>query len=279
MNRVLDNNARRLGFIEYWSRRFGSIVYAPTHIPLRINLEGSCNNSSRKKRELEIIDNKDDQRSINPLEFKVLTGEEVRMLIIGNKPIYDDYVITDSYGEIRMEFIVGCHIQDYEPPDLALDRHMSEALLLKAEEIGHGAKSKFELARRAYQYIHRLPFDKACASERIKTPRIVIKSNLSQDVCLCKSELFVDLCKVMDIPAREQGLDYYTDEQIRKYSRSDREPRKNNAHSYCAFYNRGWHLADPIWGGFGRSFRFRNYYRQIFTAKGFDSLSVKAERL
>ena len=156
---------------------------------------------------------------------------------------------------------------------------MGEELLLKADEIGYGAKNKFELARRAYQYVHKLPSSRTRASERIKTPRKVIKSNLSQDVCSCKSELFIDLCRVMGIPAREQELNYYTDEYREKYSNSNREPRMNCLHSYCAFYNRGWHFSDPTQGGFGKSFRVRNYYMQIFTAKGFDSLSVKAERL
>lgn len=279
MNMALDGSARRLGLIGYKDSRLGNIVYAPIHEPLEVVLEGNCSKLSHKKREVDIILDECDRKSVSPLEFKVVKGKEIGIFVIDGNEDFDEYTLTDSNGEIKIEFIVGCHIRGYDKSDLNLDNHTSVELLSKARELAYGTRNKFGLAKKVFEYVYELPYVKKKAFEGIKTPHQVIKSNLSQDVCLCNSEIFIDLCRVLGIPAREQASDYYEDEERKEYSRLTSEPRKKHLHSYCAFYNRGWHLADPTKGGFDKTFRIGNYYREIFSFRGFDSVKVTAKRL
>ena len=283
---------KKFGLIEYRSRRNGSYVFSPVYSPLEIIVSAHEKQGFRGKKEMHVIYEKEDNELISPIEFEMFRGDctEIMWTEESNRnniyQLHDTYLLNpDSKGNVVVKFLLGLQLIDYKDSDINHDNHMSGSLLSFAENLLHGTtmsdeEDKLKLAREAYHYVHRMPTSPyKPKTDKIRTPTKSIESGKAHDICVCKSEIFKDLCKLLGIPAREQITEHYAEEDIKEYSKTKREPKKNTLHSFCAFYTDQWRLADPTLGGFDRSFRIKQYYREIFSAKGFEKITVEARKL
>ena len=286
MLRFVNSCDKKFGLIEYRSRRNGSYVFSPVYSPLEIIVSAREKQGFRGRKEMLVIYEKTDKELISPIEFRMLKGDCIERILVGEDDGYDAYILTpSSNGDVVVKFLLGLRSIDFKNSDVNHDNHMSGFLLSFAENLLHGTGiadggNKLKLAREAYSYIHRMPTTPyKPKTEKVKTPTKAIESGKAHDICVCKSEIFKDLCKLLGIPAREQIAEHYIKEEIKEYSKTKREPRKNTLHSFCAFFADQWRLADPTLGGFDKSFRFKEYYGEIFLAKGFESIVVEARKL
>ncbi|MBS3150798.1 hypothetical protein J4443_00250 [Candidatus Woesearchaeota archaeon] len=280
-----DSCDKKFGLIEYRSKKHGSYLYSPVYSPLELIVSARGKKNFRGKKQMLVVYEEEDKESISPIEFEVIDGDCTEII-----PVKDDcenelYIINPRNDGVVVRFLIGLYLTDFNSSDIEHDNHMSGFLLSFAENIRNGIgardeKDRLRLAREAYRYVSRMPtIPYKQKTGKVRTPTKSIESGTAHDICVCKSEIFKDLCKLLGIPAREQAAEYYSEGDIREYSKTKKESRKEQLHSFCAFYTDQWRLADPTLGGFNSTFRVKEYYREIFSAKGFDKIAVEARRL
>lgn len=280
-----DSCDSRFGLIEYRSKKRGSYLCSPVYSPLEIIVNAHGKKNFRGKKEMLVIYEEDDKKSISPIEFEVIEGDCTEMLFLNDNNENDYYILNPIRDKLVIRFLIGLYLTDFIDADIKHDNHISSFLLSFAEDMKHGLdahdnKDKLRLARETYRYVLRMPtIPYRPKSEKIKTPTKAVESKTAHDICVCKSEIFVDICRLLGIPAREQAAEYYEETDIKEYARAKKEPKEIKLHSFCAFYADCWRLADPTLGGFNTTFNLRGYYREIFSAKGFDRVVVEARKL
>lgn len=281
-----DSCDEKFGLIEYMSKTHGSYLCSPVYSPLELVVSARGKKNFGGKREMLVVYEDDDKESISPIEFEVIDGDCTEIIYVEDYKENDLYIINPrSNDEVVVRFLIGLYLTDFSDSDIEHDNHMSGFLLSFAENMRHGMnmhddKDKMGLAREVYRYVRRMPIiGYRQKTEKIRTPSKSIESGTAHNICVCKSEIFKDLCRLLDIPAREQVTEYYNEQEVKEYSKTKKESRKERLHSFCAFYTDKWCLADPTLGGFNSTFRVKEYYREIFSAKGFDKIAVEARRL
>ncbi len=253
--------------IRYESKENGIRVYGPLYTSLEIRVNGCCNGNSLRRREVEIGSSKESvvKARLVDLTSGVVVGNPHRWFDLGYK------IKPNSDGKVNGRFDFG-FIDYFDGSDLASD-YFSKIVRRKADEIANGVTNKYELAHKIYEYVYNIPFTGENELVKSKTPRMVILSNKARK-CICKAKLFVDICRVLGIPARSQRLEHYCDEQIERYVKSKKKSSENNDHQFAAFFYDGWRLVDPSLGGFDSDFAFKNYYEILVYARGMDSFNV-----
>jgi len=285
MINFIDSCNKKFGLIEYRSKKHGSYLYSPVYSPLEIIVSARGKQGFRGKKEMLVVYEDEDKESISPFEFEVIRGDCAEII-----PVKDDYenelyIINPRNDNVVVKFLIGLYLTDFSDSDIEHDNHMSSFLLSFAENIRNGIgardeKDRLRLAREVYRYVSRMPtIPYKQKIGKVRTPSKSIESGTAHNICICKSEIFKDLCRLLDIPAREQITEHYNEQDVREYSKTKKESRKEQLHSFCAFYTDKWCLADPTLGGFNSTFRVKEYYREIFSAKGFDKIAVEARRL
>jgi transglutaminase-like putative cysteine protease len=260
--------------IRFISRESGTWVYLPLYTidDYILDIKAELVNSKRRKREIELSVDK----------FTLL---ELELLATSGSDYYSDPVIGLNKGYLFSHFSAAdfqatfkIHkSSEFKDKDLAKDVHIGKIVKEKAKSIVSEGNSAYENAQQIYDYVFSIPFtgEKFVGkfSGKPRTPTHVVRSHRAKK-CLCKAELFKDLCIASGIPARTLHAEYFSEEDIKKYQNSERIPNKNHSHAIGAFYYNGWCLADPTLGGLDHSFRAQNYYDKIITANGIETLQV-----
>ncbi|HIH40957.1 TPA: transglutaminase domain-containing protein [Candidatus Woesearchaeota archaeon] len=258
------------------NKEYGTWVFLPLYSEKDwiLDIHAKATGSKRKRREVEISLEKS-----SPLELEILSAEGSGFSVLDADSFRKGYVFnpfpsSDFYASIRFS-LSG----DYGPEDLGEDGHIGKSVRDKSTSLVDKDDSPYENARRIYDYVFGIPStgEKLVGPAKPMTPAQVIKSNKARK-CVCRAELFKDLCIASGISARELSGEVYGDNLILKYQNQKRRPTHGRGHAFATFYDNGWHLADPTLGGFGSSFRALNYYEKVVAAIGMESIDAAVRK-
>ncbi|NTV23557.1 MAG: transglutaminase domain-containing protein [Nanoarchaeota archaeon] len=259
--------------IRYESHCFGTWVFLPIYSESSFILEVTAKACGSKKKQKEIDLSLDME---TPLDLELLANSDCDHVsgpaIDGDKGyVFSLRTSEDFYAKIR--FQLSGKLQE---GDLEEDMHIGKIVRSRSSALTNESCPSYENAYNIYQYVLGIPFSKELPYYMPKpnTPAQTIRSNIAKK-CVCKAELFKDLCIASGIPSRAVSAEYYSDTDISRYELQRNKPKKNHSHQLCAFYEGTWHLADPTLGGFGENFQSRNYYDRVVSARGVESIDVR----
>jgi hypothetical protein len=259
--------------LRYESKGEGIRVYGPIYIPLEVLIEASFDTVSKRRKEMRMYVEKD---AIVLPKIIDIDGE---IEFIYN--IYDrEYLFKPNRkGKIRAKINFE-PTNEYSEEDLLWDNHIGDIVKRVTDNLVSHIINIKDVAYKIYEYINRIPFtnERIRGPSKPRTPTQVIKSNRARK-CVCKAELFKDMCRVLGIPARDLSAEHYRDQDIERYAQRDKKYGFNRSHAFCAFYDNGWHLVDPTMGGFGAEFKVQNYYDRLIAVEGTYDVKVTAKEL
>jgi len=204
----------------------------------------------------------------------------MQQLVFVNKE-YGTWVFLPLYSE--KDWILDIHAKatgskrKRREVEISLEKSSPlELEILSAEGSGFSVLDA-DSFRKGYVFNPFPSSEKLVGPAKPMTPAQVIKSNKARK-CVCRAELFKDLCIASGISARELSGEVYGDNLILKYQNQKRRPTHGRGHAFATFYDNGWHLADPTLGGFGSSFRALNYYEKVVAAIGMESIDAAVRK-
>ena len=236
-----------------------TLTYLPLYQTREVLLRGEAN-PGRQRREIEV---KEWKASI--VKPELLSAQNATLLENSYPADCEGFRLRpqDSTGlEARIAYR---RMRNFTPGDLdcsqpvinedRLERALVDDVVReKAETILGKEDHLYREAQLIYQYVRFLPFEEENRTHAL-IPREVIERGYARK-CLCKSNLFVALCRASGIPAREQGGVY-----LKKYEqRRRRKLPRESYHSWAVFHYKRWRLVDPTQIGFDDSFMTPNYF-------------------
>jgi len=270
---LLGDLEKMINYFRFESKDQGVRIHVPLYLPQKIAINATFDNSSRREKNIEFFVDSDSIIKPRLIEWD-------KDLVINPRKSYlsEGHILKpNSKGQVNAIIILK-KINYYSENDLYLDEHIDYIVKEKAEELGDKANNKYEIAKIICDYVNKIKFEKGKTKEKYKAPSDVIKSNKANK-CVCKAELFKDLCRILRIPARRLGVEFYDNKNIDRLSKPGARKNMAPGHAYNAFFYDCWHLVDPTGGEFDDKFKIKNYYNLLIFAKGMDSFDVNVREI
>ena len=256
------------------NKETGAWIFLPIYSEKNyiLDIHAKAIDSKRKRKEVEISVEKS-----SPLELEVLSSDGSDGFssldadyCLNKGYVFNPYPSSDFHASIRFSLSETHNLGDLEE-----DEHIGEIVRDKLHSLVNNEDSPYENAHKIYDYVLKIPStcEKLVGPTKPRTPAQVIKTNKARK-CVCRVELFKDLCIASGIPARSLGGEYYTNKLILKYQNQRKRPTHRRGHAFASFYDNSWHFVDPTLEGFDSEFKVKNYYDKIVTANGIESIDI-----